>query len=357
MNADNQHSEHQLSYAFNSIVKWNSYWNTSILLKPVKIVSQIYHGKLLEAIISADLEKRYQEMLLKEGGQEKSNSDRPVSIMALALGDYIKEERQKGTSLAPGKPLDPEFAKMSSNQIRAFLMAGNDSTSATLIYIYHMLSQHTEALLRLRQEHNGLFGPHPEDATQALNKKPALLNQCRYTLAVIKETLRLFSPASTHRSGLPEVFIKDLQGSFCPTENMDVLVVHRAVHLNPRIWAKPNDFIPERWLADSNDELYVDAHSGAFRPFELGPRNCIGQTLVNTELTIVLILTARFFDIAPAYEKWDTIQENTTSKVARWWWPKTGVPKTVVGGRAYPTSRAGGYPAEGYPCSVSVRQT
>lgn len=363
MDTDNQHSEHELSYAFNSIVKWNSYWNTSILLKPVKLVSQIYHGKRLEAIISTHLENRYQEMLLlqEEGEDQKkksSSSAHPVSIMALALRDYITEQRQKGITLPPGKPLDPTFAKLSSNQIRAFLMAGNDSTSATLIYIYHMLSQHPSTLQRLRNEHDELFGPHPEAAALALKSNPALLNQCRYTLAVIKETLRLFPPASTHRSGLPGVYIKDLQGSFCPTEDLDVLVVHRAVHLNPRIWAKPNEFLPERWLAETKDELHVEAHAGAFRPFEMGPRNCVAQTLVYAELTVVLVATARLFDVVPAYEEWDARQQgNMRRGVARWWRQGSGGPGIAVGGRAYPTSRAGGYPAEGYPCRVSVRQT
>lgn len=36
---------------------------------------------------------------------------------------------------------------------------------------------------------------------------------------------------------------------------------------------------------------------GAFRPFELGPRNCIGQELAQLELRAILALTVRDFDI------------------------------------------------------------
>lgn len=39
----------------------------------------------------------------------------------------------------------------------------------------------------------------------------------------------------------------------------------------------------------------------AFRPFELGPRNCIGQELAQMELRIILALTLRDFDLESVY--------------------------------------------------------
>jgi cytochrome P450 len=41
----------------------------------------------------------------------------------------------------------------------------------------------------------------------------------------------------------------------------------------------------------------------AFRPFELGARNCIGQELAQMELRIILALTLREFEFESAYEK------------------------------------------------------
>ncbi|CAI6320752.1 unnamed protein product [Periconia digitata] len=360
MNTDNQYSEHPLSHAFNTILNWNSFWNISILLKPVKFVVQKYYGRILESIISTNLETHYQEMLQEEVDSKKAKTDRPLSIMAMALRDYIEGERQKGIDTSSSMPLDPGFAKISANQIRTFLMAGNDSSSATLIYIYHLLSQHPRSLLSLREEHDALFGPDPDDASRALKQNPALLNQCRYTLAVVKETLRLFPPASTQRAGQPGVFIKDLKGNFCSTENLDVTILHHAVHMNPRIWKRPDEFLPERWLTDSEHELHVPANSGAFRPFEQGPRNCIGQSLVNNELRIILVLTARSFDIIPAYKEWDTMRRGRDTLVKRlfqWRRPKEGIPNTIFGETAYPTARSGGYAADGYPCRVSLRKS
>ncbi|PTD11920.1 hypothetical protein HYE67_010197 [Fusarium culmorum] len=53
--------------------------------------------------------------------------------------------------------------------------------------------------------------------------------------------------------------------------------------------------MPERWLEQ-------DFHRTAYRPFELGPRGCIGQELALTELRLLLAIAVRDLEIVPAYE-------------------------------------------------------
>jgi cytochrome P450 len=54
------------------------------------------------------------------------------------------------------------------------------------------------------------------------------------------------------------------------------------------IWVRPNDFLPERWLAKPGDEL--EAPQGvAYCPFDIRQRSCLGRTLGLNELRIVLI--------------------------------------------------------------------
>jgi cytochrome P450 len=50
-----------------------------------------------------------------------------------------------------------------------------------------------------------------------LPSNPALANGLLFTTAVIKETLRLFPPASSNRQGTPGVEITDDTGMVCPT--------------------------------------------------------------------------------------------------------------------------------------------
>jgi cytochrome P450 len=67
-------------------------------------------------------------------------------------------------------------------------------------------------------------------------------------------------------------------------------------------------FVPERWLKHTTPSASVNTTgkaesergnripASAWRPFERGPRNCIGQELANLEAKIVLAGTLRRFD-------------------------------------------------------------
>lgn len=153
------------------------------------------------------------------------------------------------------------------------------------------------------------------------------------------------------RAGLPEHTVTDLQGREQPMDYTGANILHKALHLNPRVWPKPREFLPERFLVSPDDELYPQP--GAFRPFEQGPRNCIGQTLVWNELLVALILTCRDLDIRDAYEAFDRKTEEDLGPFGRFQRRLFGEPiKTVVGERAYQTDPGGMHPADGYPCVV-----
>ena len=186
-----------------------------------------------------------------------------------------------------------------------------------------------------------------------LIQRHSLLNQFRYTIAVIKQSLRLYPPAATMRSGRPGVSVTDRRGNRYPMDYVGATVLHPAVHRNPRIWPQPDKFLPERFLVEHGHELFP--YPPAFRPFEQGPRNCIGQTLVWNEIQIALVLTIRKFDITPAYEEWDAMKKPGLLGGLKT--RLVGEPvKTVNGDRAYQTEKAGTHPADGYPCRVTLAE-
>ena len=63
---------------------------------------------------------------------------------------------------------------------------------------------------------------------------------------------------------------------------------YRAMHRRPDIWgADVDEFKPERWQ---------DARPGfAYMVFGGGPRSCVGQELVNTEVAFMLVTMLRTF--------------------------------------------------------------
>jgi sterigmatocystin biosynthesis cytochrome P450 monooxygenase len=291
-----------------------------------------YNRGVMRRLLLAEIDKRFAEIRAKEAGGTRSRS-----VLALALQTYL-DDRPKGAAL------DADFRAAVAPQLCLFLFAGHDTTGTTLVYCYHLLAQNPAALARLRAEHDEVFGRDPAQAQAAISADPAKLNSIPYTLGVIKEVLRLHSPASVLRVGRAGVSVVDDDGAQYSTEGCNVWVLNDCLQRNERYWEDADAFRPERWLVGPEDPLYPPKH--AWRPFSAGPRNCIGQSLAMLELKTVLVMTAREFDVQAAYDEWD----------------KTHPPgKRIVehrGSRVYAAEKGGGglHPASGYPCRVTLRK-
>ena len=198
-------------------------------------------------------------------------------------------------------------------------------------------------------EHESVFGGNPLQVADKLRTKPSLLNQLPYTTAVIKETMRMYTPAGAFRAGSSNVHLRDKKGRMYPTEGCLISLVHHAIHYNPRVWPRVHEFIPERWLVEPGHELYPQV--GAFRTFEQGQRSCIGINLAYIELRTVLAMTVRLFRVSPAYEEWDELRpRGLLERVGL----KAREKGTVNGDRAYQVDKGGAHPKDGYPCKVTM---
>ncbi|KAJ0108224.1 hypothetical protein J7T55_000189 [Diaporthe amygdali] len=325
---------------------------TTRLTMEIILKVTLYNGHVMNKYIRQELERRFQETKTAhavgaDGTQRKPKSIK--SVTTLALEAYMAETPE--VDILHNDKLDERFAHYATCQIRLFLFAGTDTTSTIIVYIYHMLAKHPEWLRKLRNEHNEVFGKDPDVAASALKENPSLLNNCKLTVAFIKEVLRIYGPAGTLRSGLPGFTVTDHQGNEQPMEYAGANVLHQALHTNSRVWPRANEFLPERFLVGSEDELHADP--AAYRPFEQGPRNCIGQTLVWNELRVVVILTCRDLEIRDAYDDFDAKMESEMGVVEKMKRTLFGQPiKTVHGERAYQTDSGGLHPANGYPCYV-----
>lgn len=285
--------------------------------------------------LSQEMDDRFRQQFgLSANKREKRNR----TIIDLALDEYIKERIGDDRI---DENMDSTFKTAAMCQIRTFLFAGHDTSSSTLCYCYHLLGLHPAVRDILIGEHNEVLGPNPEQAPKLLSDRPHLLNQLPYTLAVIKETLRLYPPASSLRQGEPDFNLTTSQGLKCPTDGFLVWSNHRAIHRNPKSWKRSEDFIPQRWLTDEDDELF-NPDKGSWRSFEYGPRSCIGQELAMLEIKLTLVLTCRKFQIESAYEEFDATRT-----------PKG--PIAVNGDKAYQILAGAAHPRDGFPCKVSIR--
>ncbi|MEW5848932.1 MAG: cytochrome P450 [Myxococcota bacterium] len=102
--------------------------------------------------------------------------------------------------------------------------------------------------------------------------------------AFVREVLRCHpvTMAVARRTGAPV----DVEGERLPAGTELLLLVH-ALHHDPASWRHPDEFQPERWL---RGDVVVE---GAFIPFLVGPRKCVGQTLAELVLSEVVASVVR----------------------------------------------------------------
>ena len=230
INIDYQRSNHILATALDTIIAWHSFWDPRILLHPLRPIIQRYYGRIFKRYVRRELDDQFGKM---KNNLDTNASRRSHSIIHLAL-----EASKSGVESHEPK-LNDEFADILTNQIRLFLFVGKDTTSSSIAFMYHLLSKHPQVLLQLQREHSAVFGPDASQAAALIKAQPTLLNQCRYTLAVIQETLRLYPPAANIRQGMPD--LTTLSGACIPTSDFYIIVNHHAMHQNPRLWVKGNN--------------------------------------------------------------------------------------------------------------------
>lgn len=275
----------------------------------------------LKAIISS----KYAEVIAKAGGQgspingdsQVPKNSRPRSVLALSL------QAESSTS-----PLSPLALQTTADTLKTFLFAGHDTTSILLQWAFYELSRTPRALASLRAELDAVFGTSATsaDIADALASPGGddAIKKLAYTSAVIKETLRLYPPAGSarrvpHGSGfmvnVPSGDGSDGTKSVC-LDGFVLYNCHFIVQRDPAVFGPDADeWVPERWLGDVDtsrvDEIPEKSSSSgasstttttknvppsAWRPFERGPRNCIGQELANLEARVILAVAARRYD-------------------------------------------------------------
>ncbi len=304
------------------------------LLNPIRPLMNWYNTRRMNRYISRELKKQLK--LNQDGTHAPPEGTGKRSIIDLALKSYLQEAPE---SKRTATEIDEAFKTFAAAQIKLFIFSGHDTTASTLCYIYYLLAQNAGALKQLRAEHDSVLGPDISRTSSHLLEDPYLLNQLPDTVAVIKETLRLYPPASSTRAGEPGYYIRGSNGLQYPTSGFLVCVVHQAMHRDPAYWPQPESFLVERWLVPEDHALHPIKE--AWRAFEFGPRNCIGQELAMLEMKAIIAMTARESVVEPAFGEWDVTHPIAT-------------PKRVGEDRAYQVVLGSARPCDNFPCTVRL---
>ncbi|OTB06073.1 hypothetical protein M426DRAFT_72423 [Hypoxylon sp. CI-4A] len=179
---------------------------------------------------------------------------------------------------------------------QAMVIAGADTVTTAMTTALYFLVTRPECLARLQEEVRAL----EYDKLDGTG-----VGRFRYLGAVIEESMRCFPPISF---GLPRVSPGEMvDGHFIPA-GVRVSVAHWIINRSPRVWDRPLEFRPERWLKDDSELSSTQSNTGAVAfPFSSGPRSCLGIAQANLEMRITLSKLIHTFDIRAARDPGDWV--------------------------------------------------
>ena len=221
--------------------------------------------------------------------------------------DYVIAERRKQPSesadllsMLLAARDDDTGEGMTDEQLRVevttFLLAGQETTSLALTWIWYLLAQHGTVQRRLEAELDTVLGDRaPEYADLA---------QLPYTRMVVDEAMRLYPPAwGFSRQALGD---DELGGYHLPRGWM-AFVVPYVLHRLPSLWDEPEAFDPDRF----SSERSTARPKFAYVPFGAGPRQCIGNqfALIEAHLTVATLARRYRLRLVPGHtvEAWPLI--------------------------------------------------
>ncbi|KAH9827609.1 Cytochrome-P450 monooxygenase FUS8 [Teratosphaeria destructans] len=180
------------------------------------------------------------------------------------------------------------------DQMGELLLAGTETTSATIAYLFLELARNPDVKEKL-------FRTLPAmDLADALVDGKTVRSdpQYEYLQACIKENLRMHPIASEmgRKTGKEPVLI----GGFVYPPHTVISASYKDLHYNPAYWPEPNRFWPERFLSKDSplhDGVAPAYDSSAYWPFSGGAHSCIGMNFAWHEQRIVAANMLSRFDI------------------------------------------------------------
>jgi cytochrome P450 len=221
-----------------------------------------------------------------------SISDLTFRIVNAQMEQYIQDKKRANKESSKSRDIldlaltDPEYGATASmselvDQMKTFFFAGHDTTASTISWSYYFLSHHPSSLIRLRNELDDIFGPNtsPAQVAKQLMADPKLHNKLDFTLAVIKESLRLEPPAAAVREAYPNYTFKTSSGAtFSPPVDAMIYLSGWMLHRNNNVWGEDaEEFKPERLMPGNSIPW-------GYLPFAKRPRDCIGSSLAYLEV-------------------------------------------------------------------------
>jgi cytochrome P450 len=202
----------------------------------------------------------------------------------------IEEHRRtgdRGDLLSTLLAAQEEGEGMTDLQVRdeaiTIFLAGHETTSNALTWTWYLLSQNPEAEAKLHSELDDVLGRQAPTVGD--------LSRLTYTTQVLTESMRLYPPAWI----LGRRALEDHEADGHPIPKGSIVVVSQfIVHRDPRWFADPERFDPDRW----RPEVASGRPKYSYFPFGGGTRLCIGEPFAWMEGVLLLATLAQRWQLS-----------------------------------------------------------
>jgi cytochrome P450 len=242
--------------------------------------------------------KRSRAALEGTVGEEIAARRRSGEDRGDVLGSLLAATDETGAGLSDKQVLD---------HVMTLLFAGHDTTTSTITFLIYELCKRPEWMPRLARHVDDVLGEADRPTAQQLFGEMPLLSQA------VDETLRLYPPAWIG----PRRAVSDFEfNGIAVPAGLPVAYSSWVSHHLPDVWESPREFRPERFEPEARAKL----PRGAYVPFGMGPRVCIGKRFGYTEVQALAVALLRRFEFSlPEGERIKIEQSPTLS-------PRGGLP-------------------------------
>lgn len=245
--------------------------------------------------------------------QQKYGED--IELLRRTSDEVIKARREHPTERkdllnAMLNGTDPKTGeKMSDDSVTdnmiTFLIAGHETTSGLLSFVFYYLLKNPAAYQRAQQEVDNVIGKGPITVEQ-LSKIP-------YINAILRETLRLTPTAPAIALQAHEDTI--IGGKYEVSKGEPIIAFLPKVHRDPVVYGEDAEaWRPERMLDAEFDRLNKE-FPNCWKPFGNGARACIGRPFAWQEALLVVAILLQNFNFTaedPSYQL--TLKQTLTIK-------------------------------------------
>lgn len=171
--------------------------------------------------------------------------------------------------------------------IFTMLMAGEDTTSNSLSWAFYYLAQHPKIVSKVREEALEVY--HNEKSPKDYDQ----LMELSYANSVAQEAIRL-------KSTSPQLYVECnedvLINDFEIPKGTQLILQTQVAQSNNDNFFSANEFIPERWMK-AKCPFSGNHQPMVVKSFGSGPRFCPGKNLALNEMTIVISVLCKYFDL------------------------------------------------------------